>query len=31
MAGLFALSINPEVYKGDFREDLFWGTTYERH
>ena len=31
MAGIFALSINPETYKGDFKEDLFWGTNYERH
>lgn len=31
MAGLIALSINPKVYKGDFLEDLFWGTFYQQH
>lgn len=31
MAGIFGLSINQEIYEGDFKEDLFWGTTYERH
>ena len=31
MAGLFGLSIDAETYESDFREDLFWGTNYERH
>ncbi len=31
MAGLFALSINPETHKGNFLEDLFWGTFYQQH
>jgi len=31
MAGLFGLSINPETYEGDFKEDLFWGTSYLTH
>lgn len=31
MAGIFALSINPTTYRGVFKEDLFWGTIYERH
>lgn len=31
MAGLFALSINSETYKGNFSEDLFWGTFYQQH
>jgi len=30
MAGLFGLSIN-EKYKGNFLEDLFWGTFYQQH
>jgi amidophosphoribosyltransferase len=31
MAGLFALSINPKTYQGNFLEDLFWGTFYQQH
>jgi amidophosphoribosyltransferase len=31
MPGLFALSINPDEYKGDFAEDLFLGTFYHQH
>jgi len=31
MAGLFAISVDPELYKGDFLEDLFWGTFYQQH
>lgn len=31
MAGLFALSINSKTYKGDFLDDLFWGTFYHQH
>jgi len=31
MAGMFGLSIDPEVYQCDFKEDLFWGTSYVRH
>lgn len=31
MAGLCALSIDPEVYRRDFLEDLFWGTFYQQH
>jgi len=31
MAGLFALSINPQKYKGNFLKDLFWGTFYQQH
>ncbi|MDI6602851.1 MAG: hypothetical protein QME57_01885 [Patescibacteria group bacterium] len=31
MAGFFALSINPETYKGNFLEDLFWETFYQQH
>ena len=31
MAGLFGLSINSEKYKGNFLEDLFWGTFYQQH
>jgi len=31
MAGLFALSINPEAYKNNFLEDLTWGTFYQQH
>lgn len=31
MPGLFALSINPEKYRGDFLEDLFFGTFYHQH
>jgi amidophosphoribosyltransferase len=31
MAGLFALSIDPEQYPGDFVEDLFLGTFYHQH
>lgn len=31
MAGLFALSVNPKIYKGNFLETLFWGTFYQQH
>ena len=31
MAGLFALSIDPEKYRGDFLEELFHGTFYHQH
>ncbi|MFZ5559598.1 MAG: hypothetical protein ACOZAL_02285 [Patescibacteria group bacterium] len=31
MAGIFALSINPEIYRGNFLEDLFWETFYQQH
>jgi len=31
MAGLFALGVDPKVYKGDFLKDLFWGTFYQQH
>jgi len=31
MAGLFALSVNPQIYEGSFSEDLFWGTFYHQH
>lgn len=31
MAGLFALSIDSKRYKGNFIEDLFWGTFYQQH
>lgn len=31
MAGLFALSVDPSVYKGKFLEDLFLGTFYNQH
>ncbi len=31
MPGLFALSTDPATYKGDFLEDLFWGTFYHQH
>lgn len=31
MAGLFALSIDPKKYQGNFIEDLFWGTFYQQH
>lgn len=31
MAGFFALSINPETYKGNFLKDLFWETFYQQH
>jgi len=31
MAGIFGLSVDSENYKGVFREDLFWGTSYVRH
>lgn len=30
-AGLFALSINPESFQGDFQEIIFWGTSYAQH
>ncbi len=31
MPGLFALSIHPADYRGDFLEDLFLGTFYHQH
>jgi amidophosphoribosyltransferase len=31
MAGLFALSADPTVYRGRFSEDLFWETFYQQH
>lgn len=31
MPGLFALSINPQTYQGDFLETLFHGTFYHQH
>ena len=31
MPGLFALSVNPDKYKGDFLQDLFLGTFYHQH
>ena len=31
MAGLFALSVDPGIYQGNFTEDLFWGTFYHQH
>lgn len=31
MAGLFALSVNPKIYKDNFLEALFWGTFYQQH
>lgn len=31
MAGLFSLSINPKLYKGDFLKDIFWGSFYGQH
>ena len=31
MAGLFALSVDPQTYKDNFLEDLFWGTFYQQH
>ena len=31
MAGLFALSINPQIYRAKFLENLFWGTFYQQH
>lgn len=31
MAGFFALSVNPNLYKGNFLEDLFWETFYQQH
>lgn len=31
MAGLFALSVSPKIYKGNFSEDLFLGTFYQQH
>lgn len=31
MAGLFALSINPDAYKNNFLEELSWGTFYQQH
>jgi len=31
MAGLFALSTDPTVYKDNFLENLFWGVSYHQH
>jgi amidophosphoribosyltransferase len=31
MAGLFGLSIDPQVYSGNFPQELFLGTFYEQH
>lgn len=31
MAGIFGLSVNPEVHRDSFHEDLFWGTFYQQH
>jgi len=31
MAGIFGLSVNPEKYRGNFLDDLFWGTFYGQH
>lgn len=31
MAGLLGLSIDPQVYEGDFLKDLFWETFYLQH
>jgi amidophosphoribosyltransferase len=31
MPGLHALSIDPDTYRGDFLEDLFFGTFYHQH
>ncbi len=31
MPGLFAISIDPAKYKGEFVGDLFWGTFYHQH
>lgn len=31
MSGLFGLSIDPGVYRGNFSDDLFWGTFYQQH
>lgn len=31
MAGLFALSVNPRIYRSNFLEDLFLGTFYQQH
>jgi len=31
MPGFFALSINPQEYKDNFLEDLFWETFYQQH
>ena len=31
MPGFFALSINPQKYKDNFLEDLFWETFYQQH
>jgi len=31
MAGLFGISIDKKTYKGNFLEDLFWGTFYHQH
>jgi len=31
MAGLFAVSVNPAVFRGVFLDDLFWGTFYQQH
>jgi amidophosphoribosyltransferase len=31
LPGLFALSVDSAKYKGDFVDDLFWGTFYHQH
>lgn len=31
MAGIFALSVQPGVYDGDFPRDFFWETFYQQH
>lgn len=31
MAGFFGLSIDPEIYRSNFLEDLFWETFYQQH
>jgi len=31
MAGMFALSIDPRAYEGNFPKDLFWGNFYQQH
>ncbi len=31
MAGIFALSINPKIYGGNFLDSLFWGIFYQQH
>lgn len=31
MSGFFVMSIDPNNYKGDFLDDLFWQTFYQQH